>query len=124
MGSYALLFALSLLLNWGDKGMLLLTLVVSGGIFVHIPDNGFYFWCIAIEIIVFGCAWKIKSMASSSILWLSAVLVIWHLLGLFDDGHREDSPYKVLVRFTEHAEFIMLILLSKHIFQNGEEYHV
>lgn len=113
MGSYALLFAISLWMNRRDGKMLLLTFFVGGGIFFPIPDDGFYVWCIAVEIVVAFAADLIDAVASRLIVWLSFTLAIFHMLGKCLNGYPPESPYHVLVVASEHAEFIVLILLSE-----------
>lgn len=121
MGSYALLFAISMLLNLRDGKMLLLTFIVGCGIFFPIPDIDFYVWCISIEILVYVMAKKINARGSVAIQWLSGLLALWHILGLIYDGSSPNSPYGILVKFSEHAELIMLIILSKPIFGHNKK---
>lgn len=118
MGSYALLLAISMWLNRRNGKMLFLTLAVGSGIFFPIPDDNFYVMCIAVEIIVAFAADLIDAPASRIIVWLSIVLSIFHLLGLFLNGYPPESPYHVLVVTCEHAEILACILLSDPFTKN------
>jgi len=105
--------------------MLLLTLVVGGGVSLSIPKNEwFYLYCITVEMLVLLSAIKLRAIGSKTIVWLSILLVIWHVIGYITDGSRADSPYRLLVQFTEHAELIMLIILSNPILKYKKESHV
>lgn len=113
MVSYVLIMLFSLWLNRRDKGMLLLTLVVSGGIFLQIPDQNFYKWCIFVEVMVCIFANVINVSASRVVIWMSISLIVMHYCGYKLDGYPEDSPYHILVKICEHAELASCILLSR-----------
>ena len=92
-----------------------LTMVVGAGIFVPIPDQWFYLTCMAVELVVAIMAYRIGAAASSMVIRMSAMLMMFHGLGWVFDGYPEYSPYHIAVKFLEHAELIVCILLSPPI---------
>lgn len=116
MGSYALLFAISMLLNLRDGKMLLLTFIVGCGIFSNIPDIDFYAWCISVEILVYVMAKKINAIGSVAIQCLASILIMIHIFGLIFDGTKPETYYHELVQLSEHAELVILIIFSKSLF--------
>lgn len=125
MASYALLFLFSLWLNRRDKKMLLVTVVVAGGVFFPIPGNEwFYLYCIIAEIVVFIGVTEIKARVTESIQFLSMLLILWHIYGWCFNGFPPDSPYHGLVKGTESAELLALILFSDKTIKSKKGSHV
>jgi len=102
--------------------MLLLTIIVGCGIFFPVPDNYFYQYCIAIEILVLVGAEALNCAASRLVVWLSMSLICLHVMGLQLDGYPEESPYHALVVSCEYAEILACILFSR--FASRTRHHV
>lgn len=115
MISYVILLAAAIALNAGDKRMLALALIVGAGIFFPVPDALFYLVCMQIELLVALLALRISAQASPIVARMSAMLFVFHGLGWLLDGYPATSPYHAGVKFIEHAELIVCILLSSPI---------
>ena len=112
-GFCAILFAISIWLNQRDGKMLMLTLVVGIGISITVPDEGFYLYCIAGEILICALASIIKANASRAVFWLCALLVPIHFLAMHSKGFDDSDPYPYIVPLYEIAQLIACIYLSK-----------
>lgn len=113
MASYAILLALALSFNLGNVRMLALTLIVGAGIFAPVPDAQFYLICALGEALIGLLAYRIAADASLIVVRISAVLVLFHVLGDLLNGYPPTSPYHLLVRICEHAELLACIILSR-----------
>lgn len=115
MISYAILLCMALALNSKCLRMLALSSVVGIGIFIPIPDTGFYVWCSLVEVCVCILAYIFSANASQIVMRCSVMLILFHVLGWWLNGYMPDSPYHLMVKITEHAELAACILLSHKI---------
>lgn len=111
-----LLLAVALVLNWGDRRALALTLVI--GLSLVIPVNqftirtDFYIACIFFELLVILCALHIDTRATRFVILMCLLLIGLHLVGWQAGGHKPDSPYRLLAKIAEYAEIIACILFA------------
>jgi hypothetical protein len=112
MISYAVLLCLALVLNVGDRRMLVLTALVGAGVFAPVPAPHFYLICMLGEALIALAAHRIAARASRPVVQISTILVAFHALGWWLNGYPVSSPYHVMVQICEHAELAMCILLS------------
>ncbi len=112
MISYVVLLALALILNAKNKKMFVLSLVVGANIFIPIPNENFYLICILFEILTALLAYKIDVPASRVVIRISSLLVVFHALGYWFDGHPPESPYHILVKICEHSNLLACIIFS------------
>lgn len=110
--SYALLALIALVFNLRDHKMLMLTVIVSVGIFAPVPAENFYMICALGEALIGLLAFRIGATASRPIWRISALLVVFHWLGYGLNGYPPSSPYHIVVQICEHAELLALILFS------------
>lgn len=115
MTGYIVLLAFAIALNMRDWRMLSLSCVVGAGIFMPIPDDGFYLICALVECCVVLLTVQLAANASRVIVRVSALLIIFHALGWLFNGYPPESPYHIMVRICEHAELIACIALSRPI---------
>lgn len=116
---HLLLLAVALVLNWGDRKAIALTLVVA--LSILIPYNqftmrsNFYLVCILSELTVALCAARIDTRASRFIILMCVLLSAFHVVGWDIGGHKAGSPYRLLAKIAEYAELIACIIFANPI---------
>lgn len=127
---HLLLLTVALVINWGDRRALALTLVI--GLSLVIPVNAFttrsnfYPVCSLFELLIILCAFHIDTRASRFVILMSIMLIGFHMVGWQAGGHKIDSPYRLLAKIAEYAEIIACIIFAKPILRllkNDARYH-
>jgi hypothetical protein len=112
----AILFCVALWANRSDAKSLVLTLIVSSGVFVPVPwypaPEDWFIRCILVELIVLSCALMLAVKATRVIVWLSIMLVVAHMIGWYAWYQSEVSEYRFIARMLESAELLSCILFS------------
>lgn len=113
---HLILLTVALVLNWGDRRALALTLVI--GLSLVIPVNvfttrtNFYIVCGLFEILVALLALHIDTLASRFVALMCVMLFALHMVGWNVGGHPPGSPYRLLVKIAEYAEIFACILFA------------
>lgn len=113
------LLTVALVLNWGDRKAICLTLVI--GLSLVIPVNqftmraNFYLVCALFEILFALCALRIDTRASHFVALMCVMLFVYHMTGWWVGGHPPNSPYRLLVKIAEYAEITACIIFANPI---------
>lgn len=116
---HLLLITVALVFNWGDRKAICLTLVI--GLSLVIPVNqfttrgNFYLVCGLFEIMFALCALRIDTRASHFVAIMCVMLVWFHAVGWYIDGHKLGSPYRLFAKIAEYAEISACILFANPI---------
>lgn len=106
---YSAMLVLSLWLNRADFKMLLLSALVSGSFFFQVPRESalaYYPTCIAVEIFVAFCAYKLKAKASTNVVDLCGVMILAHIMGWIINDRSSLEPYTAIMFLTEYAQIV------------------
>lgn len=113
---HLLLLTVALMLNWGDRRALALTLVIGFSLVIPVASftwrSNFYLVCGLFELLVALCAIRIDTQASQFIALMCAMLFVYHMTGWAVGGHPPDSPYRLLVKIAEYAEILACSLFA------------
>ena len=114
-----ILIAVALVLNWGDRKAIALTLLVALSLVLPVNQftmrSNFYLVCILFELLIALCALHINTRASQFIILMCAMLAAFHAIGWDSGGHKIDSPYRLLAKIAEYAEIIACIIFANPI---------
>lgn len=111
-----LLFAAALVINWGDRKAICLTLIV--GLSLVIPVNqfttraNFYLVCSLFEILFALIAMRINTRASDFVVLMCVILFGLHMVGWNAGAHKIDSPYRLLAKIAEYAQIVACIAFA------------
>ena len=111
----AAFFFSGLVLNFLDRRMLALTVMVGVSVFIAVPSDTaeqFYAFCIAAETLVALLAWGLRSEAGALVATLCVLLIVAHCMGYAVDGSTPLSPYRVIVKILEFSQLLVCVALS------------
>jgi hypothetical protein len=113
------LITVALVLNWGDRKAICLTLIVGLSLLIPVASftwrSNFYLVCGLFEILWALCAIRINTRASAFVAVMCAMLFSFHMIGWDVGGHPPNSPYRVLVKIAEYAEILACIIFANPI---------
>lgn len=112
---YAILLACALILNMGDRRMLVVSLAVGVNVFAPIPAANFYLICALAELLVGLIAYRLAVSAAPIIVWVCGMMIGFHFLGYVLNGYPPDSPYRPVIKICEYANLIACIVFSNPI---------
>jgi hypothetical protein len=113
---HLLILTVALVLNWGDRKAIYLTLIVGLSLVLPVASftwrSNFYLVCGLFEILFALCALRINTRASEFVALMCVMLFAFHMIGWDVGGHPPDSPYRLLVKIAEYAEIIACALFA------------
>lgn len=109
------LLGLAAVLNFRDRRMLLLTLVVGAGFYLPAPMESaerFYSFCFAVEVMVAILAYRTEHDHAGFVIALAILMAISHVMGYVLDGSLPFSPYPVIIKALEFFQILSCVALS------------
>ncbi len=125
---HCLLILVAVVLNWGDRRMLALSLVV--GLNTVMPFHLFttfesFPWaCSGAEILTATLAWHLRARASFTVIGICALLVVYHLLSWWFGHTLLRGPYAILVQIAEYAELMMCVLYPLFLTEKSSAHRI